>query len=89
MKYDAVSPAVNIPPLARIHLLFIFVLATRYLERIADHATNIAEDTIFWVRDLDVRHGHMPPGTPPTAVNHSSGVMENSSSRDASETRPA
>src|SRR6266404_6244155 len=34
-----------------------FVLATRYLERIADRATNIAEDIIFWVRGLDVRHG--------------------------------
>src|SRR5579872_5900569 len=34
-----------------------FVLATRYMERIADHATNIAEDIIFWVRGLDVRHG--------------------------------
>src|SRR5438876_6361096 len=34
-----------------------FVLATRHLERIADHATNIAEDIIFWARGLDVRHG--------------------------------
>ena len=34
-----------------------FILATRHLERIADHATNIAEDIIFWVRGLDVRDG--------------------------------
>ena len=33
------------------------VLVSRYLERMADHATNIAEDIIFWVRGLDVRHG--------------------------------
>jgi phosphate transport system protein len=34
-----------------------FVLAARHLERIADHTTNIAEDIMFWVRGLDVRHG--------------------------------
>jgi phosphate transport system protein len=33
------------------------VLVSRYLERLADHATNIAEDIIFWVRGVDVRHG--------------------------------
>ena len=39
---------------AAINLLFI----SRSLERIADHATNMAEDVIFWVRGADVRHGH-------------------------------
>jgi phosphate transport system protein len=34
-----------------------WVLASRHLERIADHATNIAEDILFWLRGLEVRHG--------------------------------
>lgn len=34
-----------------------YLLATRHLERIADHATNIAEDVVFWVRGHDIRHG--------------------------------
>ncbi len=50
-----------------------FVLASRYLERVADHATNIAEDIIFWVRGLDVRHGRGLE-----AGEKSAPVMENS-----------
>src|ERR1017187_10198527 len=58
-----------------------FVLATRHLERIADHATNIAEDIIFWVRGLDVRHGRgltLGPNQSDSLAGVPSKVTENS-----------
>jgi phosphate transport system protein len=32
------------------------LMIARNLERVADHATNISEDVIFWVEGADVRH---------------------------------
>jgi phosphate transport system protein len=40
----------------RIRAYLDVLLISRSLERIADHATNIAEDVIFWVSGNDVRH---------------------------------
>jgi phosphate transport system protein len=39
------------------------ILISRHLERIGDHATNIAEDVIFMVSARDVRH-HASEGLP-------------------------
>jgi phosphate transport system protein len=58
-----------------------YILATRHLERIADHATNIAEDIIFWVRGLDVRHGRGLAARPEGSEGSdtvTTGVTENS-----------
>jgi phosphate transport system protein len=41
-----------------IHRALGLILISRNLERIADHATNIAEDVIFLVEAKDVRHHH-------------------------------
>ena len=45
---------------AGIKLLFI----AKHLERLADHSTNIAEQVIFTVKGLDVRHTGHPRPTP-------------------------
>jgi phosphate transport system protein len=53
--YYSLSILIKEQPALTAQALNALVIA-RNLERVADHATNIAEDVIFWVRGADVRH---------------------------------
>jgi phosphate transport system protein len=60
------------------------LMICRSLERVADHATNIAEDVIFWIQGDDVRH-------PKSVAKAAASATANSASTTAapSETAPA
>jgi phosphate transport system protein len=54
--FTSISEAMRANPEDAVQALDVLSIA-RNLERVADHATNIAEDVIFWIRGADVRHG--------------------------------
>jgi len=63
---ELMQTMVRQPESAERNLSLLFI--ARNLERIADHATNIAEDVIFWVEGVDVRHHHFLVTPPPSAL---------------------
>ncbi|HKW19350.1 MAG TPA: phosphate signaling complex protein PhoU [Terriglobales bacterium] len=54
--FKSLSESMRANPELAVQALDVLSIA-RNLERVADHATNIAEDVIFWIRGADVRHG--------------------------------
>ena len=55
--YDQVKDMIRQRP-EHLDSLIALLSISRYLERIADHATNIAEDVVYMIEGRIVRHGH-------------------------------
>jgi len=53
--YDLIKDAIRKNP-GQLDVLIPYLSVSRYLERIADHATNIAEDVIYMVEGIIARH---------------------------------
>jgi phosphate transport system protein len=56
--YDVIKQAIHEHP-DRVGYLINLLLISRHLERIADHATNIAEDVVYMIEGEIVRHGRL------------------------------
>ena len=64
--YDVIKKAIKDTP-ERVGYLINLLLISRHLERIADHATNIAEEVVYMIEGEIVRHGRLttePDKTP-------------------------
>jgi phosphate transport system protein len=53
--YDLIKNAIRSHP-EQLDILIPYLSISRYLERIADHATNIAEDVIYMIEGEIARH---------------------------------
>jgi phosphate transport system protein len=56
--YDVIKRAIETHP-DRVSYLINFLLISRHLERIADHAQNIAEEVVYMIEGEIVRHGRL------------------------------
>jgi phosphate transport system protein len=56
--YDVIKQAIKESP-GRVAYLINLLLISRHLERIADHATNIAEEVVYMIEGEIVRHGRL------------------------------
>ncbi|MGD8833415.1 MAG: phosphate signaling complex protein PhoU [Desulfobacteraceae bacterium] len=56
VAYDRIKVAIKKNP-ARVGYMINLLLISRHLERLADHATNIAEEVIYLIEGEIVRHG--------------------------------
>lgn len=56
--YDQIKQAIREDPAHVTYLINLFLIS-RHLERIADHATNIAEEVIYLIEGEIVRHGRL------------------------------
>jgi len=56
--YDVIKEAISENP-SRVGYLINLLLISRHLERIADHATNIAEEVVYMIEGEIVRHGRL------------------------------
>lgn len=55
LAYDRIKAAIKKNP-ARVGYLINMLLISRHLERLADHATNIAEEVLYLIEGEIVRH---------------------------------